>query len=68
MTLITDVHYRYALDRQQRLRAEAAAHRLVSTTPVRQRLARLLYRVTSRFDAAPASGGRARRDTAAEHI
>ena len=68
MTLITDVHYRYALDRQHRLRNEAAAHRLVPTAPVRERLARLLCRVTSRFDAAPACGGRARRDTAAEHI
>jgi hypothetical protein len=52
MQLNTDLHYQYALDRQQRLRAEAEAHRLAGVTPVRTRAARFLLWAADRFDAA----------------
>lgn len=67
MHLSTDLHYQYALDRQQRLRAEAAAHRLAAPAPARTLLARLLSRAARRLDGATASGRRPR-DTAAKPI
>jgi hypothetical protein len=66
MQLNTDVHYQYALDRQLRLRAEAAAHRLAASPPLRARLARLFCRAANRFDGATACGRP--RDTAAKPI
>jgi hypothetical protein len=57
MHLNPDVHHQYALDRQQRLRDEAAAHRLADRVPARTRLARFLRRATDRHDAAPAASG-----------
>ena len=42
MYLNPEQHHRYALDRQQRLRAEAAAHRLADREPARTRIARFL--------------------------
>ena len=54
MQLNTDLHYQYALDRQQRLRDEAAAHRLAGSTPVRTRVAGLFLRAADRLDAAVA--------------
>ena len=50
MQLTTDLHYQYALDRQQRLRAEAAARRLAGATPAHTRVARFLRRATGRLD------------------
>ena len=44
MYLNPEQHHRYALDRQQRLRAEATAHRLTDREPARTRSARLLRR------------------------
>jgi hypothetical protein len=38
------LHGQYALQRQQRLRDEAAAHRLAELVPARTRLARFLRR------------------------
>ena len=52
MQLNSDLHHRYALDRQQRLLADAAAHRLVTVTPVRTRIAGALRRTADRLDAA----------------
>lgn len=57
MNLNPDLHHQYALDRQQRLRDEAAAHRLAERIPTRIRIARLLRRATDRQDAAPAASG-----------
>jgi hypothetical protein len=42
MHLNPDVHHQYALDRQQRLRDEADAHRLADRMPTRTRIARFL--------------------------
>ena len=50
MQLSTDLPYQYALDRQQRLRAEAAAHRLARPTPIHTRFNRLLCRIATRYD------------------
>jgi hypothetical protein len=58
MHLNPDVHHQYALDRQQRLRDEAAAHRLVDRMPTRTRVARSLRRAADRLDAATAASGR----------
>ena len=52
MNLNPDLHHHYALDRQQRLRDEAAAHRLAEAIPARTRIARLLRRATDRQHAA----------------
>ena len=57
MNLNPDVHHRYALERQQRLRDEAAAHRLADRVPARTRIARLLRCAPNRQDAAPAASG-----------
>ena len=51
MHLNLDVHHQYALDRQQRLRDEAAAHGLADRVPTRTPIARLLRRATDRPDA-----------------
>lgn len=64
MQLTTDLHHQYALDRQQRLRAEAAAHRLADLTPARTRFARLLRLVAGRLD--PALAGRRPSDAVTE--
>ena len=48
MYLNPEQHHRYALDRQQRLRNEAAAHRLADREPARTRIARLLRRAARR--------------------
>ena len=64
MQLTTDLHYQYALDRQQRLRAEAAAHQLAGAIPARTRVARFLRRATGRLDSAIA--GRRPSDAIAE--
>jgi hypothetical protein len=66
MHLNMDEHYRYALDRQHRLRADAAAHRLTRSTPATTRLARFLGLAKDCVDCAvtPRRPG----DTAAEHI
>jgi hypothetical protein len=66
MNLDTHVHHQYVLDRQGRLQAEAAAHRLAAATPARTRLARFLGRAANRVDGAIASGRP--RDTAAKPI
>ena len=42
MHLNPHVHHQHALDRQQRLRDEAAAHRLADREPTRSRIARFL--------------------------
>ena len=42
MQLNPEQHHHYALDRQQRLRVEAAAHRLPDRQPTRTRIARFL--------------------------
>jgi hypothetical protein len=52
MNLYTDIHHQYALDRQQRLRDEAAAHRLAASPPPRARLAHLLHRTADRLETA----------------
>ena len=52
-----DVHHQHALDRQQRLLAEAAAHRLADRDPARTRFARFLQRAADRPDAATAAPG-----------
>ena len=57
MNLNPELHHHYALERQQRLRDEAAAHRLADRVPARTRIARLLRRATDRQDAAPAASG-----------
>ena len=57
MHLNPDVHHQYALDRQQRLRDEAAAHRLADRMPTRTRLAWFLRRATDRPGAATAAPG-----------
>ena len=66
MQQLTDLHLLYVLDRQQRLRDEAAAHRLTRTTPVTTRLARFLGLAKECVDCAvsPRRPG----DTAAERI
>jgi hypothetical protein len=58
MNLNPDMHYQYALERQQRLRDEAAAHTLADRVPARTRIARLLRRAPNRQDAARAASGR----------
>jgi hypothetical protein len=58
MHLNPDLHHQYALDRQQRLRDEAAAHRLVDRAPARTRIACFLRRTADRLDAATAACGR----------
>ena len=57
MHLNLDVHHQYALDRQQRLRDEAAPHRLADRMPTRSRIARFLRRAADRPDAATAAPG-----------
>ena len=57
MNLNPELHHHYALERQQRLRDEAAAHRLAERIPARTRIARLLRRATDRQEAAPAASG-----------
>jgi hypothetical protein len=52
MQLNPDLHHRYALDRQERLLADATAHRLVAPTPVRARIAGALRGAADRLDAA----------------
>jgi hypothetical protein len=52
-----DLHHQYALDRQQRLRDESAAHRLAERAPARTRIALFLRRTADRFDAATAPCG-----------
>ena len=52
MQLNPDLHDQYALDRQERLLADAAAHRLVGVTPARSRLAGVLRRTADALDAA----------------
>ena len=52
MHLNLDIHHQYALDRQQRLRDEAAAHRLAASPPSRARLAQLLRRTADRLETA----------------
>ena len=56
MHLNPDVHHQYALDRQQRLRDEAAAQAR-DRMPTRTRLAWFLRRATDRPDAATAAPG-----------
>jgi hypothetical protein len=56
MNLNTDVQHQYALDRQQRLRDAAAAHRLVGSVPARARIAQSLRRTAGRLDSAIARG------------
>jgi hypothetical protein len=51
MHLNSNVHHQYALDRQQRLRDEAAAHRLAGRVPIRTPIGRFLRRATDRPDA-----------------
>ena len=58
MHLNSDVHHQYALDRQQRLRDEASAHRLVDRVPTRTRVAELLRGAADRLDVATAASGR----------
>ena len=57
MHLNADLHHQYALDRQQRLLGEAAAHRLADRMPTRTRIARFLRRAADRPDAATAPRG-----------
>lgn len=52
MQLNPDVHHRYALDRQERLLADAAAHRPVTPTPVRRRIAGALRGADGRLGVA----------------
>ena len=52
MHLNLDAHHQYALDRQQRLLADAAAHGLADRMPTRSRIARFLQRAADRPDAA----------------
>ena len=58
MNLNPDLHHQYALERQQRLRDEAAAHTLADRVPARTRIARLLRRAPDRPDEARAASGR----------
>lgn len=58
MNLNPYLHHEYALDRQRRLQAEAAASRLAGSVRARTRIA-LLPRRSDRLDAATASGGQA---------
>jgi hypothetical protein len=55
-----DLHHQYALDRQQRLLADAAATRLAGGVPARSRIAHLLRRRHDRPEAAPPRAGAAR--------
>ena len=57
MYLNPEQHHQYALDRQQRLQAEAAGHRLADREPTRTRIARLLRRAADCPDAATAATG-----------
>jgi len=57
MHMNPDVHHQYALDRQQRLRDEAAAQRLADRMPTRTRSAWFLRRATDGPDAATAAPG-----------
>jgi hypothetical protein len=57
MNVNPDLHHHYVLDRQQRLRAETAAHRLAKRFPAHTRITRLLRRATDRPDAAHAASG-----------
>ena len=58
MNLNPNLHHHYTLERQQRLRHEAAAHRLADRLPARSRIARLVRRAPGRQHAAPAASGR----------
>ena len=58
MNLNPNLHHQYALERQQRLRDEAAAHTLADRVPARARIARLLRRAPNRPDEARAASGR----------
>jgi hypothetical protein len=58
MNMNPDLHHRYALDRQQRLRDEAAAHRLADRVPTHTRIVRFLRRAADRPDAATIASGR----------
>ena len=51
MNFDPDLHHQHALDRQQRLRAQAAAHRLADRAPTRTPIARFLRRATDPPDA-----------------
>ena len=57
MYLNPEQHHRYALDRQQRLRAEAAAHRLADREPARTRIARFLRRAADCPEVATTASG-----------
>ena len=57
MHLNLDVHHQYALDRQQRLRNEAAAHRLADREPTRTRVARFLRGAADCPEAPTAASG-----------
>ena len=52
MYLPADLLQQLTHDRQQDLRASAAAHRLVGSSPARIRIARTLRRAADRLDAA----------------
>ena len=51
-----DLHHQYALDRQQRLLADAAATRLAGSVPGRSRILHLLRRSPARPEAAQPCG------------
>ena len=57
MYLNPEQHREYALDRQQRLRAEAAAHRLPDREPTRTRIARFLRLAADCPEAATTASG-----------
>ena len=57
MYLNPEQHREYALDRQQRLRAEAAAHRLPDREPTRTRIARFLRLAAECPEAATTASG-----------
>jgi hypothetical protein len=52
-----DLLHRLAQDRQQELRASAAARRLIAPVPARTRVAQSLRRAADRLDATPATVG-----------
>ena len=58
MYLNPEQHHHYALDRQRRLRAEAAAHRLPDREPTRTRIARFLGLAADCPEAATTTSGR----------
>ena len=57
MYLNPEQHHHDALDRQRRLRAEAAAHRLPDREPVRFRIARFLRLAADCPEAATTASG-----------